>query len=165
VFAVGFGIALGLGAHTFRYAKGLSYFKIDPAACANCHIMQYEYDGWQHASHHTAAVCIDCHLPRSFFPKYYTKAENGWRHGKMFTLQTFHEPIELTRRARDILLANCVYCHRDVTAEMHPDVSSHTAAQATDCLHCHASVAHGARAALGPPLHYKQEAAAAAAAK
>jgi nitrite reductase (cytochrome c-552) len=38
--AIAVGVAAGVGGYTFRYAEGLSYFKTDPKACANCHIMQ-----------------------------------------------------------------------------------------------------------------------------
>ncbi len=148
-FAASLGVALGLGLFTFRYAKGLSYFKTDPAACANCHIMQRQYDGWQTASHHTVARCIDCHLPDSFLPKYLTKAENGWRHGKMFTMDNFVEPIRLTQSARQVLLDNCNRCHAALTAELAPSRTQHGG---TDCLHCHSAVGHGQRAALGGPL-------------
>jgi cytochrome c nitrite reductase small subunit len=34
------GLFLGLGAYTFLYAKGYSYLTNNPAACANCHVMQ-----------------------------------------------------------------------------------------------------------------------------
>src|SRR6187399_2129362 len=67
---VAIGVAAGIGGYTFRYAQGFSYFLKDPKACANCHIMQSQYDAWQKASHHEVAVCIDCHLPHSFFEKY-----------------------------------------------------------------------------------------------
>jgi hypothetical protein len=40
MLAIAFGIFVGIGGYTFRYAEGLSYFSTDPAACANCHIMQ-----------------------------------------------------------------------------------------------------------------------------
>jgi len=59
IFAVAVGIFMGLGIFTFGYGKGLSYFSRDPAACANCHIMQEQYASWQHAPHPTAAACID----------------------------------------------------------------------------------------------------------
>jgi cytochrome c nitrite reductase small subunit len=61
--AVLLGVLLGLGAYTFRYAEGLSYFSTDPRACVNCHIMRDAYDSWQKASHHAAATCVECHLP------------------------------------------------------------------------------------------------------
>jgi cytochrome c nitrite reductase small subunit len=148
--AVTFGAALGIGLFTFRYAKGFSYFKTDPAACANCHIMQSQFDGWQKSSHHAAAVCIDCHLPVAFVPKYVAKAENGWRHGKEFTLETFDEPIHLKPRSSEILQENCVRCHQSLVH----DVASGFAPQATElsCIHCHQAAGHGTRAALGGPL-------------
>ena len=34
------GVTLGLGAYTFVYARGYSYFSNDPEACANCHVMR-----------------------------------------------------------------------------------------------------------------------------
>ena len=45
--AVMFGVLGGLGFFTFGYGKGLSYLSNDPAACANCHVMQAHYDSWQ----------------------------------------------------------------------------------------------------------------------
>ena len=33
------GVAVGLCAYTFVYAKGYSYLTNNPAACANCHVM------------------------------------------------------------------------------------------------------------------------------
>src|SRR4051794_6517126 len=69
VLACSIGVALGVGLYTFRFAEGLSYFSPDPVACVNCHIMRPQYAAWQHSSHHTVAVCIDCHLPHEFVPK------------------------------------------------------------------------------------------------
>ena len=40
------GIAVGIGVYTFAYAKGWSYLTDDPAACANCHVMSEQFDGW-----------------------------------------------------------------------------------------------------------------------
>lgn len=83
------GVLGGLGAYTFRYAEGLSYFSTDPRACVNCHIMRDLYDSWQNASHHATATCVECHLPTAFVAKYLAKAENGFWHSKGFTLQDF----------------------------------------------------------------------------
>src|SRR5688572_27117399 len=38
--------ALGLGSYTFAYARGWAYMTDDPRACANCHVMNEQYDGW-----------------------------------------------------------------------------------------------------------------------
>ena len=99
VLAVLLGMLAGIGGFTFLYAEGLSYMSDDPRVCVNCHIMQPQYDSWQKASHHTVALCVDCHLPHDFIGKYLTKAENGYNHSKAFTLQDFHEPIMITARS------------------------------------------------------------------
>ena len=150
--AVALGALAGVGGYTFNYAKGLSYFSHDPRACVNCHIMQREYDGWQKGGHHHVAVCIDCHLPESFVPKYLAKAENGWRHGKLFTTGGFVEPIGVKSAGRAILQDNCVRCHAALTAAMRSAASNgHATAQNLSCIHCHADVGHGEQAGLGGP--------------
>jgi len=146
--AVCLGIAAGIGGYTFRYAEGLSYFKTDPKACVNCHIMQSEYDAWQKSSHHQVAVCIDCHLPHAFIPKYLAKAENGWRHGQKFTTQQFVEPIVVQAAGRRILQENCVRCHEQITHQMAGESSD---AEQLPCTHCHFGVGHGEKAGLGGP--------------
>ena len=156
------GAFAGIGGYTFRYAEGLSYFSTDPAACVNCHIMQAQYDGWQKGSHHAAAVCVDCHLPQGFIPKYLAKAENGWRHGEKFTTQGFREPIFVQPAGVRILQDNCVRCHQALVPMLGGHEQSHAAepaagtasgqSEAPQCIHCHATVGHGDRAGLGGPL-------------
>ena len=90
------GVLLGLGAATFRYAEGFSYFSNDPRACANCHVMRPYLDSWQKSSHHARAACNDCHTPHAIVPKMVTKAENGWNHSVKFTLQTYPEALRIT---------------------------------------------------------------------
>ena len=68
------GMAIGLGGYTFIYSKGYSYLTNNPAACANCHVMQAQYDAWLKSSHHSAATCNDCHTPHNIFGKYAVKA-------------------------------------------------------------------------------------------
>lgn len=145
------GLAAGVGAYTFRYAEGLSYFSAAPSACVNCHIMRPQYDAWQKSSHHAAAVCIDCHLPLDFFGKYLAKAENGYRHSKEFTAQTFHEPIRVQAAGRAILQANCIRCHQDL---VHGNAAGESEGAALRCVDCHSGVGHGERTGLGGRLGY-----------
>lgn len=156
LLACALGVLLGIGVFTFRYAEGFSYFSQSPTACANCHIMQSQYDSWQKASHHTVAVCIDCHLPHSGLRKWLAKAENGYRHSKEFTAQSFAEPIFVKGRSRAILEENCRRCHGALVAELAPGASARAArgqdSAGADCLHCHAGVGHGEAARLGGPL-------------
>ena len=149
--AIGVGALAGLGIATFHYADGTSYLSTDPAACANCHIMQSQYSSWQKASHHTIATCVDCHLPHQFFKKYVAKAEHGWNHSKGFTLQNFPEPIRISQKTAVELQDNCLRCHGDL---VHAQGSGRYGAP--DCRHCHADVGHGPRAGLGGPFNAKE---------
>jgi len=139
----------GAVSYTAQYAKATSYLSNDPKACVNCHIMNEQYDGWSRASHHARATCNDCHVPHeSIFAKYYVKAEHGYRHSKRFTLQNFHEPIQINQPSRDVVIDNCIRCHESMTREIRlaaPGRAAHGAgiSGGIDCIHCHASVAHG----------------------
>lgn len=137
-----FGVLLGLGSYTFVYAQGASYLQNDPKACVNCHVMREQYDGWQHSTHHAAATCNDCHVPKDFFGKYLTKASQGYRHSKAFTFQDFHEPIRITPGDLDVVRQNCVRCHEDLTDQIGSNAAH---AQGSDCVHCHSHVGHGPR--------------------
>jgi cytochrome c nitrite reductase small subunit len=134
------GILGGAGAYTVYYGEGLSYLSSDPKACVNCHIMREHYDGWQKASHHAVAVCVDCHLPTQPLEKWLAKAENGFWHSKGFTLQDFHEPIRIHPKNSQILQANCIRCHQEVVGQ----IAAHPAADSgISCVHCHRQAGHG----------------------
>ncbi len=147
------GVLLGVGGFTMRYAEGLSYLSNDPKHCANCHIMNDEYDSWRKGPHHASATCNDCHVPPHFPAKYVTKALNGYAHSKGFTLQpaapdepgvwqAIHEPIQIKERNSQVLQDNCLRCHGDF---VHDVVRGSTwADDAIRCVHCHRSVGHGA---------------------
>ncbi len=139
------GLFAGAGVFTFVYAKGYSYLSADPGVCVNCHIMRPQYDAWVKSSHHGVATCNDCHMPTAFLDKYYTKAENGFRHSAGFTLQNFHEPILITPRNARILQANCVRCHGDLVH----GPGAVAAGSRADCVHCHVTVGHGERTGMG----------------
>lgn len=142
------GMGLGLSFYTFRYAKGFSYLSSDPKVCANCHIMQPQYDSWIKSSHHRVARCVECHLPHDFLGKYLAKIENGYFHSRAFTLQNFHEPIEITKKNARILEQNCINCHQDMVSDIAHRGSIHNRT-AISCTHCHAAVGHGEKAAMG----------------
>jgi len=110
------GLAAGLGAYTFLYAKGASYLTNDPAACANCHVMREHYDAWVKSSHRAVAVCNDCHTPHALLPKYATKASNGFWHSFAFTTGRFPDPLRIKPRSREVTEGACRGCHGDVVA-------------------------------------------------
>ncbi len=133
------GIFIGAGGYTFVYAKGYSYLTNDPAACANCHVMNEQFDGWIKSSHRLVATCNDCHTPEGFLPKYATKASNGFWHSYAFTTGDFHEPIQIKKHNLEIVLAACRKCHQEVVEALD---GPHTANQPQTCLPCHRSVGH-----------------------
>lgn len=137
------GALLGIGGFTLLYAEGFSYMSSDPKVCANCHIMQPQFDSWQKSSHHGVATCADCHLPHDFIGKWLAKAENGYHHSKAFTLQDFHEPILIKAKNARILQENCLRCHGEF---VHAVVAGgRTDRDEVTCVHCHRGVGHGAR--------------------
>jgi cytochrome c nitrite reductase small subunit len=139
VLALFVGVGLGLGGYTFVYAKGYSYVTDDPAACANCHIMREQFDGWTRSSHRAVAVCNDCHTPHGLVPKYVTKARNGFWHSFYFTTGRFPEPIQITARNLQVTESTCRKCHAELTQAI--DSSPH-ADRRLSCVQCHRSVGH-----------------------
>ena len=133
------GGGVGVGSYTFLYAKGLSYMTDDPAACANCHVMQDHLDAWAKSSHHAVAVCNDCHTPHDVVGKYLTKSRNGYHHSLAFTTGRFHEPIQITDWNRKITEKACRRCHGDIVEMMDRYAAK---AGKTSCLHCHSTVGH-----------------------
>ena len=148
------GAAIGIGGFTFVYADGDSYLTDDPAACANCHVMEEQYSSWLKSSHSSVAVCNDCHTPHDVIGKYSTKARNGFWHSYYFTLGGFHEPIQATSRSREIAESACRDCHQGITGSLaHAgEVPSFAAGrrEATGreslvCTRCHMQVGHWTR--------------------
>lgn len=133
------GVASGLAGYTFLYAKGGSYMTDNPAACANCHVMQEQYDAWLKSSHRAVAVCNDCHTPHGFLAKYLTKAENGWHHSLAFTSGNFHEPIQIKERNRAVTENACRKCHADIVTQIE---GAHAGVEEMSCIRCHSTVGH-----------------------
>ena len=145
VLGLALGAVIGIGGYTFTYAKGAAYLQDDPAACANCHIMTEQYDGWRKSSHHAVATCNDCHTPAAFVPKYLTKASNGFWHSFYFTTGTFPDPIRIRPSNRVVTETACRQCHATIVEAIETPPAGHdTVAQqdALQCLTCHNSVGH-----------------------
>ena len=133
--AATFGLAVGIAAYAFHYAKGASYLGNDPATCGNCHVMAGHLAGWQAAPHHLVATCNDCHTPAGPVSKYVVKALNGYHHSMAFTLGGYPENIRARPESSAVVEGNCRRCH----AELVEDVA-HGAS--VSCVRCHASVGH-----------------------
>lgn len=141
IVGIAIGLAVGVGVYTFWYAKGYSYLSNDPASCANCHVMNEQYDGWLKSSHHSVATCNDCHTPHDFVNKYFTKASNGFWHSYYFTTNNFHEPIQITERNRAITEESCRGCHQTMVESITVSGQREHYGEVS-CIRCHRSVGH-----------------------
>jgi cytochrome c nitrite reductase small subunit len=134
------GVAAGVGGYTFVYARGASYLRDDPAACANCHVMGDHFAAWGRSSHHGVATCNDCHTPASLVPKYLVKASNGFWHSYAFTTGDFPEPLRIKPGNRAVTEGACRACHRDIVDQIDP--ATDVEHGALPCLGCHRDVGH-----------------------
>jgi cytochrome c nitrite reductase small subunit len=147
------GMAIGIGAFTFIYARGASYLTNDPAACANCHIMAEHYGAWQRSSHRAVAVCNDCHTPKGLIPKYATKASNGFWHSFAFTTGRFPDPLRIKPHNHEITENACRKCHTQMTMSIDHVVTEAAAhavhyeigGETLSCTRCHRYVGHWVR--------------------
>ena len=140
------GLTLGIGIYTFLYAKGYSYMTNDPAACANCHVMEAHYASWTKSSHRSVAACNDCHTPSSFIGKYTTKASNGFWHSFAFTTGDFPDPLRIKPHNLEIAEAACRKCHTEITdAIEHGGERLSSEVTQISCIRCHNTVGHWVR--------------------
>ena len=134
------GALIGLGLFTFGYADGASYLKNDPQACANCHAMNEEYEGWTKSSHKNVATCNDCHAPHdNLVTKYVNKAENGFWHSLKFTTGNYPENIKIRDHNRRVTEEACLYCHEDLVTQIN---MTRPEGQEISCIRCHSEVGH-----------------------
>lgn len=141
--AVVVGSASGLGAYTYYYAEGASYFSNNSASCANCHIMRPQYDAWAKSSHHAVATCNDCHAPHeAMVAKLYVKGVNGFRHSWAFSTGQFHEPIQITEFNRAVTEASCRYCHDELAHSIDFNGAADHGFESVSCIRCHHDVGH-----------------------
>lgn len=138
------GASMGIGAYTFAYAKGGAYLTNNPSACANCHVMREQLEGWQRGSHHAVATCNDCHAPHSLVPKLFVKALNGFNHSWAFTTGRFVEPIRTTSLNQRVTEGACRHCHAPVVdaIESHARGARTRGDEQVSCVRCHRNVGH-----------------------
>lgn len=133
------GMLIAVGGYTFLYARGSSYLTNDPAACANCHVMENHYRAWMKSSHRAVAVCNDCHTPPGLIPKYATKAINGFNHSLAFTTGRFPEPLRITTRNETVTEKACRKCHIEIVAAIE---GPRPEQNRLSCIRCHSTVGH-----------------------
>ena len=136
IAALTLGLALGVGAFTFVYARGYSYLGHDSAACNNCHAMNDQYAGWLKGSHRQAAQCADCHTPFNPVGKYAVKAWDGFWHSYYFTSNTYPDNIQITPLGIRVVEGQCRACHANTVDQIRAGTEE------VSCVRCHATVGH-----------------------
>lgn len=119
-----------------------------PETCANCHVMDSQYENWYHAPHRNVTECVDCHLPHENIVAYYL--EKGRQGAKdVYAFTTGHIPVAIraSEKSKVILQSNCIRCHEE-TVE-----SVVMGEQPFDryCWDCHRDISHGSRGASAVP--------------
>ena len=113
-----------------------------PETCANCHVMDSQYENWYHAPHENFTECVDCHLPHETAVVYYLeKGRQGAKDVYAFTTGNIPVQMRASDKTKGIIQTNCLRCHEQ-TVE-----SVVMGAQPYDryCWDCHRGVSHGER--------------------
>ena len=116
--------------------------------CANCHVMDSQYENWYHAPHEKFTECVDCHLPHENRVAYYL--EKGRQGAKdVYAFSTGNIPVakKKKKKTKGIIQANCIRCHASTVESvvMGPQPFDR------HCWECHRNVSHGARGASAVP--------------
>ncbi|MCS6984560.1 MAG: NapC/NirT family cytochrome c [Leptospiraceae bacterium] len=130
---MGISFVSGMGVFLLWQSKALSYLSDNPAACANCHVMEIHYQRYLSTAHSRYATCNDCHTPPSSIRKILTKIKNGISHSYAFTTGNYREPLLITHFNQRVVEENCYVCHQNL-------FFSHPISQS--CLLCHKSLGH-----------------------
>lgn len=113
-----------------------------PETCANCHVMDSQYENWYHAPHENFTECVDCHLPHENKIVYYLeKGRQGAKDVYAFTTGNIPVAIRASERTKEIIQTNCIRCHEDTVETVMMGAQSYD----RNCWDCHRNVSHGAR--------------------
>ena len=119
-----------------------------PETCANCHVMDSQYENWYHAPHENFTECVDCHLPHDNVVVYYLeKGRQGAKDVYAFTTGKIPVQIRASEKSKGIIQENCVRCHQETVETIM------MGAQPFDryCWDCHRAMSHGERGASIAP--------------
>jgi len=105
-----------------------------PEFCAQCHVMEAEYESWFHNGGHRRLKCIDCHLPNDNMARHLTwKGYEGMRDAFDFYSGLVPETIRVSESGAVILQENCRRCHGETVARINED---------RNCWQCHRRLSH-----------------------
>lgn len=155
IFIAGFASFGGMNSF-FAYTNEMEF-------CTSCHSMQINLEEYKETIHYknasgVQAICSDCHVPKSFFPKLKAKivAVKDIYHEVMGTVDTkekFEErrwqmAVAVWDKMRASNSRECRSCHdfenMDFSAQGRSARKKHPRAQAEgkSCIQCHKGIAH-----------------------
>lgn len=105
-----------------------------PEFCAQCHVMETQYENWFHNGGHRRLKCIDCHLPNDNMARHLTyKGYDGMWDAFVFYSGRVPETITLSAHGAALLQENCRRCHEETVAKINED---------RNCWQCHRRLSH-----------------------
>ncbi len=105
-----------------------------PKFCANCHVMELQYEAWSRSSHQKV-WCVDCHLPHdSSFSYYLWKGIDGTKDLIYFYSGLVPKEIYASPHARRTIKANCIRCHQTTVSRINTEGKK--------CWECHRDMVH-----------------------
>jgi cytochrome c nitrite reductase small subunit len=111
-----------------------------PEFCAQCHVMEAEYENWFHNGGHHRLKCIDCHLPNDNVARHLAwKGYEGMWDAYVFYSGRVPETIQLSESGAVLLQENCRRCHGETVARINED---------RNCWQCHRRLSHGNSGAM-----------------
>ena len=120
-----------------------------PETCANCHVMNSQYENWYHSAHENWAKCTDCHLPHDNFAVYYAeKGRQGMKDTYAFVTGNIPEAMQASEKTKEIIQGNCIQCHGSTV----DSIVMGDQPFERYCWDCHRDTAHGLRGASIVPF-------------
>jgi cytochrome c nitrite reductase small subunit len=125
---------MALGAFVNFGPPGLYAKSGTPEFCAQCHVMEAQYESWFHNGGHRRLKCIDCHLPNDNLPRHLAwKGIEGMWDSYVFYSGSVPDRIKLSDHGAAILQENCRRCHAETVARINED---------RNCWQCHRRLSH-----------------------
>jgi cytochrome c nitrite reductase small subunit len=127
-------VLIAVGLYVSFGPPGLYAKSGSPEFCAQCHVMEAEYENWFHNGGHRRSKCIDCHLPNDNMMRHLTwKGYVGMWDAYVFYSGRVPETIELSASGAVLLQENCRRCHEETVAKINED---------RNCWQCHRRLSH-----------------------
>ncbi len=105
-----------------------------PEFCAQCHVMESQYENWYHNGGHKRQKCIDCHLPNDGIARHMAlKGLTGMWDSFVFYSGRVPDVIKISTSGAAIVQENCKRCHEQTVSMIKED---------RNCWSCHRRLSH-----------------------